>query len=516
MSNAFVENVVELILAEPPDDNGIRTVVSSSYAQIKGKSVFMHGTEDLCALITDSRIPWFEVKVKDPQHSQNYRSLLGACIENWEFSGHLDFDDRVLEALHSRFTPVELSSQLSRTGPLPLNPEFIGGSVDQRHILLERLGLIIASSPEMIEAWTDLLFLEFKYRDKMFSKSLFETFDCLQGGTRLYEQLAPDLKNPDRSSMVTLAAVQIMAAAFSPHQVKASMERYTRSSLYEITRGELTGFINEDFSPIRKAFAHAMYLVNDFANEGFVQHHVTRAPIKARDVIVAPALLSVMASSENPAFSLRSIVGAPKALNEEVLRTFITQYLFRWREGFASKVMESPANIVLKRSLKHETSIRHMFSQATFRKSFSDKQRESQVEMFGRLPGDVQKLITDRLWREIPSMLMGKNSEGLGGMVEFMLKIPGQDKAMRELVLPRLKKLLGRMEGNEFRHYDFCAALRQMIDKNVLNYRDIGQAITSLAVLDRVIDRLKISREQLMPNMTPRLGEQMIGVDLGL
>lgn len=516
MSNPFVESVLEMILVEEPDERGMRTVVSSSYAKIQGKSVFMHSTDDLCALVADTRVPWFSVRVTDPHHDQNARSLLGASIENWQFSEHLDFDDKVLLALNERFTPSELCEQLARSGPMPLNPEFIGGSVDQRHILLERLGLIVASSPEMIDAWTDLLFLEFKYRDKMFGKGLFDTFDSLEGGTTRYEQLKPDLDDHKRPTMLTLCAVQIMAAAFAPELVKTSMQRYTRSSLYDITRCELTGYINSDFSPIRKAFVHAMYLVNDFANEGFVQLHVTRAPIKAKDEVVVPALLSVMACSDKPAFSLSSMIGSPAALNQKILSTFIAHYLFRWRDDFSDKVMVEPRNAALKRALKKDFSIQHMFSQVTFRKAFSGKQRSLQAEMFGRLSTDVQALIRNRLWRELPRLLRGPNSDGLGGMVDFMLAIPGQSEPMRNLILPKLKKLLEKMNGNGFRHYNLCSALRKMLDKGVMDNRDIAKAITSLAVLDLVTDRLKIPRADLMPHITSRLGEQMIGVDLGL
>jgi len=516
VSNAFVETVLEHILAEKPGEDGIRKVTSSSYAQVKGKSVFMHGADDLCALISDTRIPWFEVKVSDDRFDSSTRSLLSAALENWEFKSHLDFDETVLHALTQRFSAKEVCEQLARSRALPISPEFIGGSLDQRHILLERLGLIVASSPEMTDAWVDLLFLEHKYRDKMFSKSLLDTFECLEGGTDLYECLDPNLKNRDRPSLLTLSITLIMAAAFDPKRVNASMERYTRSSLYQITRSELVGYVSDHFSPVRKAFAHAMYVVGNYANEGFVQLHVTREPIRARDELVVPALISVMASSEKPAFSLRSMVGAPNALNKNILKSFIAHYLFRWRSDFADKVMEHPGNVVLKRALKNEACIEHMFSQSTFSKAFSEEQRLGQVELFKRLPSDVQQLIVDRLWRDLPSMLKGRRGDGLKGMVAFIIEVPGQADVMRTFIQPKLKKLVARIGGNESGHYDLAAAIRHLVEADVLDIKDIAKSISDMAQLETAVSRLKIPRESLSPHITSRLAEQMIGVDLGL
>lgn len=512
----FVESVLETILQSEPDTNGIRHVPSSSYAKVEGRSVFMHGTDDLCALIKDQRIPWLSVRVTDPHHNHSPRSLLAAAIENWEFDRHLDFDDRVLDALKCRFPTLDLCRELARNHSMPISPIFIGGGLDQRHIHLERLALIVASSREMIDTWVDLLFVEIKFRDKVFSTDFFESLSCTEKTTSLYRQLDPATGVKDRLALTPLMSVTIMAAAFDPESVSASVRRYTPASLYSLSRGTLTGYVCDSMNTIRQAFVHALYLLGPQANEGFVQAHVTKLAVKNKDACLLPSLISVMACSKNPAFSLRSLVGPASNLNESALREFCENYLFRWRDNLAGAVLDDPRNAPLKRALRKDSLVDHIFSARLFSRSYSEEQQQRHVMHFQRLPSDVQESVLGHLWHILPGKLKGSQTYGARGMAEFMLRVGDNAEAMRKLIQPRLKRMIATLESAGSGRYEFESLLKMLSKRGVLDVADFAKALPNAGFIDKLAETFKFDRDDLSKHIRPRLSADLLRLDLGL
>lgn len=514
--NAFVEQVLATINAVAPDEDGIRKVIYNSYAEINRKSVFMHSTEDLCALLSDSRIPWHEVMVEDPHSSTLERSLLSTALETWHFSNHLDVDDQVLELLRKKFEPQVLCQMLAQSMPMAMTKTFVGGGIDQRHILLERLAWIISSDKVLIETWVDLLFKEHRARDA-YPRFIWGRKNLSQAlpMTQAYEALDPGHATRKALPLAALTQVAILAAAFKPVEMKLSLARYTQANLYRLSEASLVGAMGICSNTIRNAFLQALYLLNDVACEHFIPSHLGRAPIKENDQQILPALISACASAEKPCYHLSAMVGTPARPNREVLKVFIRDYLFRWRSDFADRTLSEVRNASLRQVLSAPEMADLIFDSQTLKNIQTPQDCAVIKKHYEGLPQEIKFSVLERMWATLERGIAKSQLEGLSGIATCLITIGSQENRMHKVVRPRLGKML-RLIHDKNSPGDWLKFLKVAYEGGVLDASAIARRIPNADLVSVISQTLGIEKQDLMKDSPKKVSEQALGIDLGL
>lgn len=516
---SWLDRLHELIQASEPNSDGIRLIERDWFFSVRSPGNAQLSYAEACEAILDTRFDWRAEYVRDEPQSME-RALLNMLLAKIRFTHYLDYDESLADALLQRYSPEGICDILSSAECLAADASMLGSSMEERHVLLERLTCIVTDTPAILDAWVTLTLRALRDRECLFgnNRDFFKGLSQLFPVTDTYRQLPAFTDNKLRSTR-TLLSVMAMGSCFIPQEFKTSIERYVKATLYELTDAKLTGNFDIRGNTLTRAFVHGLYLVKDHA-EPFIRLHLKQAPIQNNDTYVCAALLATVPYLKNHPYSIKQLMQVKDAVNGDALELFSQYYLFGWRPDLIETLFATPKLRSLTTALRSIDQGLPIFERVMRSCYLSKSEADQARNLLQRIPPKAQQAVVKCLHHFFRVRVDKTSIETMGSLLTLMAVLDEDKPRLRSVLLPYLQKVFKKGQKTD-------ATSRWAVDRlndglallyhsQVLTLEDIGPCIQDDQHLRCFARLMEIEPQALLNYTKNRIHAECLESELGL
>jgi len=517
----WLDRLHELIQAREPNSDGIRLIERDWFFSVRSPGNAQLSYAEVCEAILDSRFDWrAEYARNEPQAMS--RTLLGMLLSKVRFTRYLDYDESLADALLQRYSPEEICSIFSTAECRAADATMLGSSMEERHVLLERLTCLVTDNPAILDAWVTLTLRTLRDRETTYGNKQGDFFTGLSQVfpvTDAYRQLPVFEENNIWRSTQTLLSVMAMGSCFSPQEFKASIARYVNATLYELTDVRFTGNMDVRGNTITRAFIHGLYLVKNHA-EPFIRLHIKQAPLQANDTDMCAALLATVPYLKNHPYSIKQLMQVTNAVQCTALEVFGNEYLFGWQPDLIETIFATPKLRSLTTALRSTDQGLRVFERLMRSSYLCQAETKQARNLLQRMPPKAQQAIMERLYLFFRVDMDRSSVERTGSLLTLLAVLEEDAVRLRTTLLPDLKKVFRKGQKTDVvtrwavdRVNEGLALLYQV---GALTVEDIGPCIQDGNHLRCFARLMEIEPQALLDYTKKRIHAECLESDLGL